>query len=336
MKAIRRILLSVAAIVVLAACGDSSRFIIEGEMEGGRTTNMRYVYYNGSTLVQGVTAVRDGRFSFDGNSPRATVIELYDNDYRPLGWLYAANGDEISCTISPSSPHAIEAGGRPELERWSKWLREHSDALASGADPNVLVAEYVGRNPDDIVSALLLATLFDASKPGATAVADSLLNLIPVESRPLNVTGTLVSQIQDAAGADSRRVRDFRVCIPNQLYDSLHIADKPMWLFAFYTEQSGRGDSIVKGLRDVHRHHGRRVRVVDLSLDADTMAWRRITRPDSADWTQAWLPGGTAAAGIDSLALPRLPYFVVADSAGRQLLRTPSITRAIQFIDHLK
>ena len=322
--------------LLMAACGDSSRFIIEGEMEGGRTTNLRYVYYNGSTLVQGVTAVRDGRFHIDGYSPRAAVVELFDNDYRPLGWLYAANGDEITCTISPTDPHAIDASGRPELERWSKWLREHSESLASGADPNALVADYVGRNPDDIVSALLLATIFDASKPGATSMADSLLNLIPAESRPLLVTGPLISQLQETAGVENRPVRDFRVRITNERNDTLRIADKALWLFAFCNETSGRGDSIVRGLRGIHRDYGKRVRVVDLSLDGDTMAWRRITRPDSAKWTQGWVPGGTAARGVDSLALPRLPYFIVADSTGRQLLRTSSISQATKFLEHLK
>ena len=71
----------------------------------------------------------------------------------------------------------------------------------------------------------------------------------------------------------------------------------------------------------------------DVELDIDTPAWRRITRPDSAGWIQAWLPGGTASRGIDSLAVPSLPYFIVADSTGSQLLRTPSAAAARSFID---
>lgn len=331
------LIITIAAVWLLAAaCGDSGRFNVEGTMEGGRTTNLRYAYYNGNAFVQGVTAVRDGHFRFEGNSPQPAIVELFDNDYRPLGILYAGNGDEIDCTIDPADANRLRASGRKELERWTAWLREHADGLASGADANVLVADYVGRNPDDIVSALLLATLFDASRPGAVRQADSLLNLIPAESRPMNVTQSLLSQLQADGRPESARVRDFRVRVPNERYDSLHIAGKPLWLFAFTSEQSGRRDSVVEALRDIHKAHSRRVRVVDLSLDADTLAWRRVTRRDSAKWLQAWLPGGTAAAGIDSLALPRLPFFIVADSTGRQLLRTGSAAEAAHFIDHTK
>lgn len=336
MKRVTYILMILVLCLLGTGCGDSGRFNVEGTLSDGRTTNLRYAYYNGSAFVQGITAARDGRFRFEGSSPQAALVELFDNDYRPLGCLYAANGDEIECVINPADPNLLQAKGRKDLERWTAWLQKHAEALASGADANVLVADYVDRHPDDVVSTLLLTTLFDASRPGAVLTADSLLNLIPAESRPLNLTQSLLSQIQMSQHSGSARVKDFRVRIPNERYDSLHIADEALWLFAFTSEQSGRRDSVVKALRDIHRYHGKRVRIVDISLDADTLAWRRITRPDSAKWTQGWLPGGTAAQGIDSLGLPRLPYFIYADSAGRQLLRTGSAEAATKFIDHRK
>lgn len=336
MNRLTHILTAVVLALLAAACGDSGRFNVQGTMEGGRTTNLRYAYYNGSAFVQGITAVRDGRFQFEGNSAQPALIELFDNDYRPMGSLYAANGDEIECHVDPSDPYRLRASGRNELERWTTWLREHADGLAEGADANELVADYVVRHPDDIVSALLLTTLFDASRPGAAERADSLLNLVAPESRPFNLTQGLISQLQAVHGSASLRVADFRVRVPGERYDSLRLKDKPLWLFTFTSEQSGRRDSVVAALRDVQRYHSRRVRIVDISLDADTLAWRRLTRPDSAEWTQAWLPGGTSAVGIDSLALPRLPYFIVADSTGRQLLRTGSISEAAKYIDHTK
>lgn len=199
--------------VLLGACGDSGRFAVQGTVEGGRSMNLRYVFYNGDAFMQGITAVRDGRFTFEGTAPQPVMIELYDNDYRLLGRLYAAKGDEIECHIDPASPYRMQASGRKDLERWSSWLRDHAAELATPAVADSLVADYVGRNPADIVSTLLLTTIFDASTPDGLHKADSLLSLIGPEVRPFNLTQSLVAMIEDNIGAAAARVHDFRARI---------------------------------------------------------------------------------------------------------------------------
>lgn len=333
MKVLRHLTLALMC-VLLCACGDSDRFAVQGTVEGGKSMNLRYVFYNGDALVQGITAVRDGSFRFEGTAPQPVMIELYDNDYRLLGRLYAAKGDEIECHVDLAAHYRLQTSGRKDLERWTRWLRDHSDAIAAGSADS-LVEAYVGAHPDDIVSTLLVATLYDASTSGGLHRADSLLGMIAPESRPMNVTQSLISMIEGHIHGASARVRDFKVRVLGKGSDTLRIADKPVWLIAMSTEHTFRNDSVVPLLRHADKHAGKRLRVIDLSLDTDTTVWRRITRPDSAKWTQAWIPGGIAARGIDSLAIPCLPYFVVADSAGRQLLRTPSASRARAFVDAL-
>lgn len=333
-RIIKHLLLAATAACALAACGDADRFAVEGTLEGGRSTNLRYVYYNGSAFMQGITAVRNGRFSFEGRSPAPAVIELYDNDYRLQGRLYAANGDKISCTIDPASPFLTQASGRKELERWTEWLRRNAGALRIGSATDSLVAAYVGANPSDVVSTLLLTTLYDASTPEGLHRADSLLALIDAEARPMNITGSFVAMIEDNIAAPGARLHDFRARVRDRGNDTVRIAESPLWLVAVSTEHSGRADSVVPLLQaadSMARKH-KDLRVLDISLDQDTMAWRRIIRPDSARWMQVWVPGGTAARGLDSLGLPSLPYFFVADSTGRQLLRTPSASRARAFL----
>lgn len=326
--------LSLVLLCSLAACDDSDRFSVQGTVDGDKSMNLRYVFYDGDAFMQGITAVRDGRFRFEGTAPQPVLIELYDNDYRLLGRLYAAKGDEIECRIDPASPYRMQASGRKDLERWTSWLRDNSDALAAGSSAvaDSLVTSYVTANPSDIVSTLLLTTLYDASTATGLHRADSLLALIAPEARPMNLTQSLIAQIEDYISGPDVLVRDFRARILGKGPDTLRIADSPLWLFTLSTEHTRRADSVVPLLRDVDKRFAGRLRVVDISLDADTTSWRRITRPDSAGWTQAWLPGATAARGIDSLAVPSLPFFIVADSTGRQLLRTPSAARARAFV----
>lgn len=48
----------------------------------------------------------------------------------------------------------------------------------------------------------------------------------------------------------------------------------------------------------------------------------------SAIWLQTWAPGSVASTNIGKLSIPRLPYFIVADSTGAQIYRGPSISTA--------
>lgn len=318
--------------MLLYACGSDDRFTVEGSVEGGRSMNLRYVFYDGDAFMQGITAVRDGKFHFEGTAPQPVLIELFDNDYRLLGRLYAAKGDEISCHLYPSEPYRLQADGRRDLSRWSRWLRDNADGIAQGRTDS-LVADYVGRNPGDVVATLLVTTLIDTSTAEGLHMADSLLAAIAPEARPLNITQSLVAMIEANIHAPEARLRDFAARVDGKGTDTLRPAEAPLWLIAISTDEPHRADSVVPVLRDMHsRYADRRLRVLDLSLDMDTTSWHRVIRYDSAAWTQAWLPGGTAAAGIDSLAVPVLPYFIVADSCGTQLLRTPSAAAARAFI----
>ena len=323
MSAATRYILFLLIGIIAAACGDDGRFKVEGTVEGGRTMNLRYVFYNGDAFMQGITAVRDGKFEFEGTAPQPVMIELFDNEYRLLGRLYAAKGDEIKCTLNPSDPNRLRASGRKDLSRWADWLRDNADGIAAGRADS-LVAEYAGRNPGDVVSTLLVVTLCDASTVEGLHHADSLLSLIAPEARPYNITRSFVAQLEANINGGSAIVRDIPMLVTDKGRDTLRIASAPLWLLAIGTEDA-RADSTLPLLRHTDSIYSRRrLHLADLSLDIDTGTWKRITRLDSAKWTQGWLPGGTAARGLDSLAIPVLPFYIVADSAGRQLLRTPS------------
>lgn len=321
---------------VAASCGDSGRFAVQGTVEGDKSMNLRYVFYNGNAFAQGITAVRDGHFSFEGITTQPAMMELYDNDYRLLGRLYVANGDEIECTIDPTDAYRLRAAGNQVVERWTRWLRDNADRLNAG-EADSLVEKYVGQHPADIVSTLLLTTLYDASTPDGVRRADSLLTLIEPDARPMNITQSLIAQIDGNLHAADMRVGDFKARVLDKGPDTLRVADAPLSVYALSTEHTNRKDSVMPLLRHLHKRSGSHsVRVIDISLDTDTTAWRRITRLDSAGWTQAWMPGGTCARGIDSLGVPSLPYFIVADSTGRQLLRTSSAHATRRYIESLK
>lgn len=328
------LLSAVACLLSLAACGDNETFTIEGTVDGNATINLRFVYYSDNNLVRGLTAARDGKFEYKGSVSAPTIIEILDNDYRPLGRLFVANGDRIECHLTRNAPNDIKVSGSDISSRWAKFLNDNSSALAT-PHANDLVARYVSDNPDDIVSTLLMLTSYDASYDAMTA--DSLMATINPDVRPSALVDGFNSLLLRLVSESTTEKIAPIPCL--NMNDSLVDADaaaSPWSLIVISDNSSGRADSITPALRRLDRKSMRpTLQLLDISVDRDTIAWHKSVRADSASWRTLWVAGSLASPGIDRLGVPSVPYFIVADSTGAQHLRTRSVHRAEQFIDSL-
>lgn len=184
---------------------------------------------------------------------------------------------------------------------------------------------------------MLVVTTYDAASD--PAAAQRLLESIDPSAKPVSVVEGYASMLASMAvcGGDGR-MRPFRYYARRSGNSTFEPSVHPLTLLSF-TSASGkpRPDSIVDALKSAHRRYGkRRLHVLDIGFDAaDTFAWRQAVRPDSALWTQGFCPGSIMTPGIDSLAIPSLPYFIVADSAGVQLYRGTSVSDACATVDSI-
>lgn len=327
-----RLLSALVCTAALAACGDNETFTVEGTVDGNATINLRFIYYNNGTLVRGLTAARDGKFEYKGVATEPTAVDILDNDYRLLGRLYTVNGEHITCELTRNAPNDIKVSGSDISERWARFLNSNAEAL-SGPDANASIERYVADNPSDIVSTLLMVTAYDASSDALRA--DSIMSLIDTDRRPGALVGSFNTMLQRLIA-----VNDTVAPIPAlNMRDSIVDFDpaaKRWSLIVLSNDMSGRSDSIVEALKRLNRKALRpTLQIADISLDSDTAAWHKSVKPDSATWTRLWVAASLASPGIDRLGVNRLPYFIVTDSVGSQLLRTPSISRAEAFIDSL-
>ena len=317
--------------VMSAACGHPDSLRLEGKLIDESTINLRVLYDSGRGMQSGITASRNGKFRFEGRAERPTLIDIYDNEYRLLGRTYGANGEDIKLTLDRSNPYNMTAKGNPVAERWAAWLHSHADSLrtADADTRNRMVAGYVGSHRDDIVSALLMMTLYDSSGPRGAAAA-ALWDSIAEEARPPYLTAGYAAQLEYAREATAD------MAVPAITYmkrgghaATLRASDAALTLIVLSAGSDGR-DSLRTMLRSAQRHVARgRFALADLSLDRDTVEWRRTVTPDSATWTQGWVAGGISEGAIRRIAPPSLPYFVALDSAGRQLWRGNSATEAL-------
>lgn len=328
-KYLYKLLIALPLMLIFAACGNDDEFTIRGKIKDNPTLNLRIIYYGNGALQTAITAANEGEFEFHGNTKRPAIIEIYDNDYRIIGRAYAVNGETIECEFDRNDVNNVKLSGNAVVEEWSKFLTKNAEGLRlRGRIANRLVADYIKANPDNVLSSILLLTSYDSSENALQA--DSLLSSISAAARPHDLVDGYNFMIQRLV---SNKAMGKVVPIPYFAKgDSLIIYNpsrSELSLIALSNSESGRMDSILPALRRLHNlATDKKLKIMDISVDQDTLAWQRSVRQDSAKWAQGWVAGSVASPGLNTLGISRVPYFIVCDSSGKQLYRGPSIVEA--------
>lgn len=319
-----RLILFILSVLILSAgaCSSDDSFRVNGVIEGKPTMNLRAGYYADGKYKTVITAVREGEFEFFGNAGQPAILEITDYEYRPIARLYVRNGETYDIRLEQGQPYSIHASGNDENERWSAFLRDNSAKL-QGGEANSVVAAYINSHPDDIVSTFLLLTEYDASVN--IAEADTLFATIAPEARPSALTEGYAFILERLASAVAgAEVPPLKYIDRRDSLMSFNPARQEYSVIAVSTQQNQRSDSLVPALRRLSKKFPKkRLQILDFSLDGDTMVWKRAARMDSATWNQGWVAGGLAGMSVDRLCIPSLPFIIVCDSTGRQLIRTP-------------
>ena len=305
------------------SCTNTEQFRVNGTIEGNPSLNLRVGYYADGAYRTQITAAREGEFEFFGTARQPAIVEIYDYDYKLLGRLYARNGQTLDVKLARANPYDIEISGDDTSSEWARFLRQNTDSLQAGAlAANSVIARYIDSHRDNIVSTLLLTTAFDSAVQ--PELADSLLAMIEPQARPSTLTDGYNYLLQRIVSETaSEPMLPVKYLDLNDSIRTFRPADKAYSLVVMSDERSGRADSILPMLRRIEKQKYKRLAVLDLGLAPDINDWKRYTTPDSAKWAQAWVRGGLVAASVERLAVPRLPFYIVCDSTGTQLCRTP-------------
>ena len=326
MKRRIHILLPVLIALLLSACADSGKFTIKGHVEGNPSMNLYVMYYDGDAVRSNVTVARDGVFELEGASGQPAVIEFLDNEYRVLGRVVASNGDKVECTLSRTNPYKIKATGNSVLAEWTEFSYANADALSrGGCEANALIEHYIAAHPESPVGSLLFATAYDGSVDPARA--DSVLQSIAEGGLLSGVVGPYATVSSGAVPEGGfSRIDTLRLSTVDDTLHTFTASERLGRIFVFTTEYAQHTDSAKHRLRRAARRKD--VEVVEVIFTPDTLAWKRAIRRDTATWTQAWTPGGLLSPALRPFAIPRVPYVVAVDSAGRQIWRGASIDSA--------
>lgn len=317
------------------ACGDSSEFRVAGEIAGMGTQNLRIFYYGDGAVRSVTSAALDGKFRFSGNSREPAIVEVFSSNRTFIGRVIVKNGEELDCRFDKDDRYNVSVSGNPVASEWAEFLKENADVLDSADDSlaNALIAGYVDNHRDNILSTLLLLTEYRVRDN--EAVADSLLAMVSPEARPDNIVGGFKDRL-DAMASEAARGGIF----PMNLYcygDSVccfNPSHSRMSVLYFSSGDDAIRDSVTSVFRSwIDGYEPEQVTVMDISLEIDTASWKKSVIKENAPWRQCWVPGAVAARHVRRLAVPRTPYFIVADSMGNQLYRGSSLDAVVAIVN---
>lgn len=327
------IILLFSLLPAITSCSDAESFTIEGTVEGNPTINMRFIYFSNGRMVKGLTAAREGKFEYRGSTLSPTVVEILDNEYRPMGCVYVANGERIQCKLTRNDPFAITAGGNDITSRWADWLRANAGELSSPSSANAAVERYVASHPSDLLSTLLMLHAYDAS--GDAVRADSVMMTIASEARPGWLTDGFNSMLQRLVASVDTVPAISAVDMRDSLVD-IDLSGRPYNIIVISHASRERTDSVVPMLRKYStKQLRRRVHIADISTDRDTASWHSSVKADTASWQQLWVAGSLATPGINRLGIQRQPWIIITDSTGCRLSGGASVAVASAFLDSL-
>lgn len=327
MNKIYAIISTVITALLCCSCGDNDDFRVLGTIENLGTQNLRVAYANESAVVMLTTTAIDGKFSFTGKASKETMLEIFTTDRAPLGVLTVKNGQSLDVKIDRTNPYNVTVKGNKVSEEISRFMRDNSETLSTGspAQINDIVARYVESHTNSIASTILLLRQFDSY--GHEAEADSLFKLIEPKARPDYLVSGIISVLENQIKYNSGQpVQAMNLFTEG---DSLMAYNPTRSTASLLTFTRERTDSMTQTLRKLTaKYKKKQLQLVDIALHPDTAAWHNAIKADSAKWIHAWVPGALSNPALSQLRLPRLPYYIVADSTGRQIYRGASITQA--------
>lgn len=328
---------SLTMMILFSSCGDNSSFKAEGTIDDGITQNMRVIYYDNETINLLTIKVNEGAFEFKAKLTAPTMLEFYSANKSLLGRAFVEPGDKLECVLYKNSPYKANIKGNDVSERWSKFLNDNIETIAGGNAEkiNSLVTKYIQNNKADLLSTLLLLTEYISPKHEADGM--TLLSTIAPEARPQYLIESYESLLEKSTNIKANERISMTSFYSNKDSLSTFVPHESSYAIVAFSNNDTRSDGVIAdSLRSLRKaYHKKRLQLVDISFDTDTTVWKKSIENDSATWVQGWVVGAASAHSIERLGINRLPFFIIADSTGKQLYRGPSVDSVTHRIDEL-
>lgn len=329
-------LLPLLSVIAIAGCSRTAEYRIDGRVANSGIEWLNVTTYDGRSYVSRQVPLSDeGQFELRGSASSPVMMWVATDKHTVLTSFPVVDGDHIKlqadltrATDSISLTGGEYAGTVGSFDLGTLDARRRSDIRAI----NEAVAEYIIANPASPVSPVLLTTRFHT--PGSESRADSLLRLLDNQARLPALLGSYPSLLSTQLSTEATDP-----VIPMVLYDITDTvrryvpAASTLSVLAVTPAAANGRDSVVQMIERLYDLlPRRRLQAVEFNTSTDSLTWANLLRNDSAKWLRTWHPARTASPALRPLAIPAVPFIIICDSTGTQLLRTRSVTQAEAYV----
>lgn len=329
--------------ILSAGCSHPDSFTITGDIADLESRPVKVVIYNSDSIKTLSAMAVDGRFTLKGSSSRYAIAVLSSMSSGASVRFLVRDGDKIklngvsldSVTVKGSKPndqiaefmhdnHELFGGFYPSSSSYS------TPSLGYAA-ANKAIVDYVEKHGTTAAAAFLVAAYYNPTLNPSEAA--SLLNRFDTDDE----TRALVSSMNDAVrnelnASKSARIHSFNLPAAGDSTVKFSPSAQSYTLLAFTSSDTGRKrKEITSILHDASDRYPRRsLRVIELSLCGDSSSWKSAIKQDTlVNWSRILLPGGAAALQVRHLNIGQVPYYILADSTGKQLYRGNVVSAAM-------
>lgn len=315
-------------VLLAAGCSKPEQFTLSGELNNLRDRGVSAIWYDGSSIhTQPLLLADDGKgFRLEGYANRPVVVTLMLSDGSVAATVITSNGDNVKLKTDADAPWLGEITGSRSTAALYAFMTEHA-----GDEPsqlNEMIAQYVAAHPGSPESTVMVTTFFYT--PDNEARADSLLRSIKPEARPVSLTGSFQQLLGRQLSADATIHSGLMSFYDSngkvaRFSPSLHSYS----LLALVSTDKAQIDSLRTALEALPEMPPRRFAAMEISTAPDSIAWAQSIRDDSVAHHRVWTPAVIADARISKLSVPDVPFYILVDSAGNQLVRTRRLSVAL-------
>ena len=321
-----------------------NEFNIDFEFPKDHIGNYLISYYawdkRGGRWIEHTASVQDGMATAHGVTRLPTIVYISDASSPSNSMMvYVERGDRIKVTGEGRDMASWTVKGNKLSERWSEWRKtaypKKNDAKAFRKS----IEEYVGKNPKDELSAILLLMEWNRREDPEGFVR--LWNSIDRDARGnqlvemCGAADMLGVEFTATADGDLEYARDSKVKSlvlrsRDNGTDSLRF-DRPAILYFYFNNDNARRDALdsLKALSRSYPDSSRRI-IADIYMDSDSLTWINAIRRDSLKGAvRAWQPRGVIEDDMVSMGVVRVPWFIVKDKDAKEAYTGDDLAEAV-------
>jgi thiol-disulfide isomerase/thioredoxin len=350
MKAfLTNILYSLAAILLLAACQQSS-YTIKGkaDIEGIDTLLLTYDMQTGEP--SDTILVKDGEFTYSGEADSVRLAMIYSAARNVVNAQFFVEPGTINVALS-DVPGKSRVGGTQCNDEWQKLLdqvmvigkeinriaehiygntvtKEEQEQGMKEIDSynerfTKMVIETAERNIDNEFGYFVLTYYPDEVINNETRLR--LINMLPDQMRQRPAIKTIEASIAKAAKtAEGQTIPDFTQMAPDgsQLSIMSEVSQHKVTIIDFWASWCGPCRQEMPFMVELYNtHKDRGLGIVGISLDNDSQAWLQATEKLGITWPQMSDLKGWQNAAAQLFSITSIPHTIVVDQHGKILRR---------------